>query len=293
MSRLKPNGTVDLQSLRVKLYDLLGFSYSAVSPSPGALILLRAAGVLHSPTGLYKGRGRVRGVGFDGKRFSVQELRANDGDGDEIQDAGFDGIIVSVSHALRIHGRTVVLPDRGVLNPRHIDGMKRVGFSSRRFEDLYEVYSDDQVEGRNLVPPDFVERLMAFHPILTTGRACVAFAGRQMHVVLPTGNLMRFSDDIPTYHHDAAADLITTEMVRILELVSQVDALHSAADRRCPVEREKARADFYLSGTQSIAPMIDAAMVAGVVEDSRKAKYLTRNAHLVDPALHGMMMPRF
>ncbi len=292
MSGIASIQTVDLQGLRVKLYDLLGHAYSAVSPSPAALMLLQATKMVSSPTGLYRGRGRIRGVGFDKKRFSVQELRANDGDGDLHDEGGFDGLIVSVSHALPIYGRTVVLPDRGVLNPRHVDGMKRVGFPSRAFESKFEVYSDDQVEGRTLIPPDFVERLMEFEPVLSTGLPRVAFAGRQMHVVLPTGDLMRFSDDIRFHHHDAAAERITAEMVRVLDLVAQVDALHSVADRHCPVERERARADYYLSATQSIGPMIRAAMEAGIVANPREAKHLTRDAAMIDPMFHGLLMPR-
>lgn len=284
--------TVDLQDLRMKLYDVMGHSYSAVSPSPASLMLLQATQMIHSPTGLFRGRGRLRGVGFDGKRFSVQELRANDGDGDLIDEGGFDGLLVSVGHELPIYGRTIVVPDRGLMNPRHIDGMKRVGFPTRRFEKVYEVYSDDQVEGRALIPPDFIERLLDFKPILSTGRVRVAFAGRQMHVVLPTGDLMRFSDDIPVHDYDRAAEIITDEMLRVFDLVARVDALHSSADRHCPVQRERARVDFYLSTTQSIRPMVKAAMKAGIVTNPREAKYLTRDAMAVDPAFRGLLMPR-
>ncbi|MEL6688614.1 MAG: DUF3137 domain-containing protein [Pseudomonadota bacterium] len=284
--------TVDLQGLRVKLYDVMGHSYSAVSPSPASLMLLQATDMIYSPTGLFRGRGRIRGVGFDGKRFSVQELRANDGDGDLDDEDGFDGLIVSVSHALPIYGRAIVLPDRGLLNPRHVDGMKRVGFPARQFEKAYEVYADDQVEGRALIPPDFVERLMDFNPILSTGRARVAFAGRQMHVVLPTGDLMRFSEDVPVHNYETAAEIITAEMIRVFDLVARVDALHSSADRHCPIERERARADFYLSTTQSVGPMVQAAMKAGIVENPRQAKYLTRDAMVLDPAFQGLLMPR-
>ncbi|MGB3457529.1 MAG: DUF3137 domain-containing protein [Litorimonas sp.] len=292
MATLDGLKTVDLQDLRVKLYDLMGHSYAAVSPSPGALMLLQAARMIQSPTGLFRGLGRIRGVGFDGKRFSVQELRANDGDGDLDDEGGFDGLIISVSHSLPIYGRTVVMPDRGVLNPRHVDGMKRVGFPSRVFEAEFEVYSDDQVEGRALIPPDFMERLLDFQPILSTGRAQVAFAGRQMHVVLPTGDLMRFSDDIRFHHHEAAADHIAGEMIRILDMVARVDGLHSSADRHCPVERERARIDFYLSATQSVGPMVKAAMKAGLVSNPREAKHLTREAGLIDPVFQGMLVPR-
>ena len=116
--------SVDLQDMRVKLYDLLGHSYAAVSPSPASMMLLQVAGIVSSENGMFRCRGRVRGLGFDGKRFCIQEVTAQK-DEDE---TGFRGVILSLSHKLSLYGRTVILPDRGLLNPRHIDGMKRVGF---------------------------------------------------------------------------------------------------------------------------------------------------------------------
>lgn len=289
MTFLNPHGTVDLQALRVQLYDLLGHSYAAVSPSPAALLLLQATGLVRSPSGYFRGLGRVRGVGFHGCRFCVQEISPHPQDEDG---SGFDGIILSISHRLRIYGRTIVIPDRGALNPRHIDGMKRVGFPSRAFEAQFEVYADDQVEGRALVPPDFMERLMAFDPILHQGRAKVAFSGRQMHVALPTGPLLRISDDPPFHKVEAAAAHIAGEMSQIFDLVAQIDALHQTADRHCPVERERARDDFYASAIQSVGPAINAALQAGLITDTPKAKHLTADAHLLDPAFQGLLLPR-
>jgi hypothetical protein len=289
MSGFEQDGTVDLQDLRVKLYDILGQRYSAVSPSPGALILLQAANMLHSPNGLFRCRGRVRGVSFNNKRFSVQEVCANIAEYDAA--SGFDGLIVSVSHALPIYGRTVVLPDRGEQNPRHIDGMKRVAFPTRTIDADVEVYADDQAEGRLLIQPEFIQRFLDLCPDKSIGSASVAFAGRQMHVVLPSNDLTRFSDDQSFYKHDAAADHIAGEIRRVFDIVARVDALHTRADRHYPADREKARENYYLAKSQSIVPMVKAAMKAGIVTDSRRAKYLTHEAAMIDPALRELVMP--
>ncbi|MGJ8559300.1 MAG: DUF3137 domain-containing protein [Litorimonas sp.] len=289
MSGFGSNGTVDLQDLRVKLYDLLGHRYSAVSPSPGALMLLQTANMLQSPNGLFRCRGRIRGVSFNSKRFSVQEVCANIGDYDA--EAGFDGLILSLSHALPIYGRTVVLPDRGDQNPRHIDGMKRVTFPTRTFDAKLDVYADDQAEGRLLIRPSFIQRFVDLSAALSAGHASVAFVGRQMHVVLPTGGSTRFSGDLTFYKHDAAADHIAGEIGRIFDVISRVDALHASADRHYSAERGKARESYYRMKSQSVTPMIKAAMKAGIVTDSRRAKYLTHEAAMIDPALHGLMIP--
>ncbi|GHB02535.1 hypothetical protein GCM10009069_26610 [Algimonas arctica] len=290
MSGFGPDGTVDLQDLRIKLYDLFGHRYSAVSPSPGALMLLTAANMLQSPNGLFRCRGRVRGVSFNSKRFSVQEVCANIGDYDA--EAGFDGLIVSVSHALPIYGRTVVLPDQGDQRPRHIDGMKQVAFPTRPSDAKLEVYADDQTEGRLLIQPGFIDRFVELSAEFNSEMsASVAFAGRQMHVVLPGGDLTRFSKDVSFYKHDTAADHIASEIGRLFDVVAQVDALHVSADRRGSAEIEKARKDYYRTKSQSVVPMVKAAMKAGIVTDSRRAKYLTHEAAMIDPSLHGLMMP--
>ena len=57
---------------------------------------------------------------------------------------------------------TIIRRDMGKVNPKAVQGLKRVGFASSQFEGLFEVYSDDQVEARYLITPDFMERLIAF-----------------------------------------------------------------------------------------------------------------------------------
>lgn len=287
MSGFKTDGTVDLQDLRVKLYDLLGQRYSAVSPSPGAMMLLQTADMLSSPNGEFHCQGRIRGVGFNGKRFSVQEVCA---DRDDPATPGFDGLIISMSHALPIYGRTLVMPNRGEASPRHIDGMKRVAFPPPGGDTRIEAYADNQVEGRSLVSMNFTRALIELSAALKAEAASVAFAGRQMHVVLPTGERARFSKATSFYKHDVASVQIIDEITRVFDVIGRIDVLQACADRHYPDAQHKARADYYVARRQSIAPMVDAAMTAGIVTDSRRAKYLTHEAAMIDPALSGMVM---
>lgn len=282
-----------MQGLRHRLYDVLGLCYSAVSPAPACLPLLQLSGAVTSPNGLFRCRGRVRGKGFNGKRFSVQEISANiDAADNSILDDGFDGLLVSFSHDLRVLDRTIVLPDRGPLNPRHIDGMKRVGFGSREFERKFEVYADDQVEARALVPPDFMERLLAFSPILERGQARVAFTGRQMHVVLPTGPIVQISEERSFDHIETAAAHVAEEMGQVFDIVSQVDVLQAKGDRHCPEATHRAREDYYASALSAIEPAVMAALKNGIMTNDRRAKYMTDTAWMVDEGLRGLLMPR-
>lgn len=290
MSVIRPNGCVDMQTLRLHLYDLIGLTFSAVSPAPACLPILQLSGMVSSPSGLFQCRGRIRGKGYAGKFFSVQEVRAPEDKSGAAP--GFDGLIISLAHDVRMRGRTLVVPDRGALNPRHIDGMKRVGVPSRLFESMYEIYADDQTEGRALIPPDFLDRLLSFDPILGGAHASLAFVGRSVHLVMPTGDKARLSVDAPYYDIKAAARAIAAEMAIMFGHVSDLDQLASKVDRRGPKAREAARADYYASAIKAVEPAIMAAIASGDIIEGRRAKYLTKEAFAVDPALHGLLMPR-
>ena len=284
MSAPGPEATINLQDLRVKLYDLLGYRYSAVSPSPGALMLLQTANILPSTDEPVRCRGRIRGVGFNGKRVSVQEVSTGSGEG------AFDGVILSISHALPIYGRIVVLPDGGADNPRHLDGMKRVEFPVDRSLYGFAAYADNLIEGRSLISSNFAHILSKFKAHLPSGLASAAFAGRQMHVALPTAHEARFSDEVAYSDHEVAAKQIACDVSALLDLVAQADSLQAAADRHYPADRHAARSGYYEAKIQSAPPLISAAMEAGIVTDSRRAKYLTREAAIANPALQGLIL---
>lgn len=290
MSVLLKDGKVDVQRLRHHLYDLLGLTFSAVSPAPACLPLMQSAGMIASPSGHFQCRGRVRGKGFAMKRFSVQEIRAVGGN--EAAAPAFDGLIISLAHHTAMRGRTAIVPDRGPLNPRHIDGMKRVGVPSRRFEALYEIYGDDQTEARTLAPPDFLARLLDFDPVLVGGHANLAFVGRSVHLVLPTGPDHHISTDIASYGIKEATKRIANEMRGVFSHVAQLDALISKVDRHGSKHREEARLDYYETAAAAIEPAVMAAIESGDIIEDRRAKYLTKDAFMVDPALHGLLMPR-
>ncbi len=77
----------------------------------------------------------------------------------------FEGQLVHTPWERAFFGQTLILRDKGWFNaldglnaPR---GMKRVRLADPHFEEIFEVYSTDQVEGRYLVDPLFMERLIA------------------------------------------------------------------------------------------------------------------------------------
>jgi hypothetical protein len=76
----------------------------------------------------------------------------------------FKGVLLSSAFHKPIIGRTTVFPDptkTGYVPAWNATEGERVRLESSAFEDLYEVYSSDQVAARYLLTPSFMERLMA------------------------------------------------------------------------------------------------------------------------------------
>ena len=76
----------------------------------------------------------------------------------------FKGVLLTTSFPKAIAGRTTVFPDptnTGYAPPWNATQGERVRLESSGFEDVYEVYSSDQVEARHVLTPSFMERLLA------------------------------------------------------------------------------------------------------------------------------------
>ena len=106
------------------------------------------------------------------------------------QQVVFQGLLLIYRFPKPFGGRTLVLPDRGWLGNKlagHRYG-ERVRLEDPRFEELYEVFSDDQVEARYLLTPGFMERLTALADQLGAGRALsFGFLDQDLLIVFKSG----------------------------------------------------------------------------------------------------------
>ncbi len=74
----------------------------------------------------------------------------------------FFGQLLHIPYHRHFAGHTLIARDAGFFNKRSgpAKGLKRVGLVDPMFEKIFEVYSTDQVEGRYLVDPLFMEGLL-------------------------------------------------------------------------------------------------------------------------------------
>ncbi len=73
----------------------------------------------------------------------------------------FSGICVLLEMNKNFKGETVVLQDRGILNSLYkIPHLENVRLEDSKFEKIFEVYSDSQIEARYLLTTAFMERIL-------------------------------------------------------------------------------------------------------------------------------------
>ncbi len=303
--------SAQVQSLRQYIYEALGWGYRADVAAPGILMALQAASMVRSPSGKFNFRGEVLGQGYQGQKFELVDVTASpvlerqsrfshqDQDEWAIYDAnnadtrhGYEGIVLSMPHIDNFLGHTIIRRDLGRLNPKKVNGLKRVGFASSAFEGLFEVYSDDQVEARYLLTPDFIERLTEFADDYLGRNVQCVFAGNRFHVALEIDDRFDFSRDFQAFDYQEAATLIVNEVGAIFHLLEKVHALQARIGRGGEAGADAARGKFYRDLLQSLIPAIKGAEAAFEAPDKWKQEQRHALPFFCE-SLHGLLSPRF
>lgn len=110
----------------------------------------------------------------------------------------FEGTMMTVTFARRFHGITMVERDgrhRSLFGFQkdsiEIGGVElaHVAMVDPRFEDAFNVWSNDAVEARYLVHPEYIERLIAVEEAYAGKNIRALFHEGELLIVLETGNL--------------------------------------------------------------------------------------------------------
>ena len=100
----------------------------------------------------------------------------------------FRGQLLSLEFNKAFAGRTVVLRDKGWLQGKKKQGMKRVGLVDPVFEDIFEAYGTDQVEARYLLTPTFMQRLVDLENSVDGSKIRFGFVEGFLLIAVETGN---------------------------------------------------------------------------------------------------------
>ena len=169
--------------------------------------------------------GEVDGVPFELAEAFLEKRVKRDKRDD--YDLVFRGLIARYAFPKRFSGRTIVRADRGSifnsLGHVGVDG-ERVHLEDPRFEEMFEVFSDNQVEARYLLTPAFMERLLRLaaetgapmQAAFDGGDLLLAIDGRRGYFSQPSAwKDLRQSDHIRAFVEDIA---FIREIAEVLKL---------------------------------------------------------------------------
>lgn len=150
------------EELSAKVFGHFGYEY-APEPPEGFLRPFETCRLLpgHDRQSLEDHvRGEVEGVPFElAEAFLEKKVRRDKRDD---YDLVFRGLVARYRFPKRFSDRTYIFGDRGFFNALGSAGAgtERVRLEDPRFEEMFEVYSGDQVEARYLLTPAFMERFV-------------------------------------------------------------------------------------------------------------------------------------
>jgi hypothetical protein len=105
----------------------------------------------------------------------------------------FDGIAITLSMHKKFKGKTLVRRDKGaILNwfGDKFSKLEKVHLEDPRFEDEFEVYSDDQIEARYLLTTAFMDRLLTLRTAFAGKGLECSFYDNRLFMMIPVSENM-------------------------------------------------------------------------------------------------------
>ena len=165
--------------------------------------------------------GRAYGVVFESFEVSFTKGTAKSLRRDLLKPK-FHGQVFSMNFERQFMGRTVVLRDKGVFNPKAKGDMKRVGLVDPVFEKIFEAYGTDQVEARYLLTPDFMQRLVNLESSIEGKNIRFGFLRNQLLIAVETKNKYEAGSMLKPLTDPARTQKILDEFGAIFDVVDGV-----------------------------------------------------------------------
>jgi hypothetical protein len=100
----------------------------------------------------------------------------------------FNGLVINLSMSKDFSGKTVVKQDRGSVGnwfEGKFSSLENVRLEDPKFEEIFEVYSTDQIEARYLLTVSFMERLLELADIFDNAEIQLCFENNNLLMVVP------------------------------------------------------------------------------------------------------------
>lgn len=178
------------QYLVPKVCGFLGLKYEAIPRSFPSELFDDAGFLPEHDRKTWEDRieGAHDGVQFDLIETKLRKRQSSDNSKDSWR-TRWRGIFLILEFPKPFSGRTYVTRERSAIGKLFRDGPgDKVALEDPRFEKLFEVYSNDQVEARYLLTPTFMERLVALADLIGRDPPELVFRDRQLGLALRTRN---------------------------------------------------------------------------------------------------------
>jgi len=132
-------------------------------------------------------KGTYKGLEIELVEVSLQKrkfFRRSKSDTKEV----FSGLLIKLSVAKNFRGKTIITADGGfVKNIFNEMGqeLEHIKLEDPEFENVFEVYSDDQVDARHLLTTSFMERLIDVRKVFNSDNMKCSFFDRSLFMVVP------------------------------------------------------------------------------------------------------------
>jgi hypothetical protein len=141
----------------------------------------------------------------------------------------FEGVVLRFQFARPFLGTTLLKRDGFKFtlfgDSKSYGGQKleRIKMVDPRFEDAFDVYGTDQVEGRYLVHPAYCERLLDLEKEFDGEKLAALFLGGDLIVTLRTGNIFESATLDPTQDRELLGQTIGqfASIVRLVKLLNE------------------------------------------------------------------------
>ena len=143
----------------------------------------------------------------------------------------FHGQLLVIDYHKKFLGETVVRRDAGIFNRFGKPGpnFQQVGIASPKFEKIFEAWSTDQVEARELLDPLVLERFEELDRLFDGAKLRAAFASGKLYLALETGDKLNMGSMFAPLEGPERVEKILHEFDLIYDLI---DVLLKRVDGR-------------------------------------------------------------
>ncbi len=204
-----------------KITDQLGFSYRRQMDRPSYFEKFDQL-KFFSAFNREHWEDEVRGI-HNGQNFTICEshLKYKTSGKNSSTRTVFHGQIMIVDYPREFLGKTVLRRDAGVMNRFGKPGKEfhQVGLVSMEFEKIYEAWSTDQVEARELLDPIVLERFQELERLFQGKVLQAAFSEGKLLIALSTGDRLNIGSMLKPLEGRGRVETILHEFDVIFDLI--------------------------------------------------------------------------